>query len=83
MNNKIEKGKINMILKFKKVELSKQRTCMCIEIGESNFTDCFPLYYCKFWGFLIIFISQADPGGGGGYSGFQMKATIEGFFWVF
>ena len=37
--------------------------------------------HCKFWGFLIIFILQADPGGGG-YSGFQMTATIEGFFWV-
>ena len=31
-----ESLKLNMILKFKKVKLSKQRTCMCIEIGESN-----------------------------------------------
>ena len=38
---------------------------------------------CKFWGFLIIFILQADPAGGGGrYSGFQMTSKIEGFFWV-
>ena len=41
--------------------------------------------HCKFWRFLIIFILQADPKGGGGrggYSGSQMTATIEGFFWV-
>ena len=38
--------------------------------------------HCKFWGFLIIFTLQADPLGGGGYSGFQITAAIEGFFWV-
>ena len=33
---KKESLKLNIILKFKKVKLSKQGTCMCIEIGESN-----------------------------------------------
>ena len=31
-----ESLKLNMILKFKKVKLSKQRTCMGIEIRESK-----------------------------------------------
>ena len=34
--HKKEGLKLNMMVKFKKVKLSKQRTCMCIEIGESK-----------------------------------------------
>ena len=42
-----------MILKFRKVKLSKQRTCMCIEIGESKLTDCFLLYYLKWFNVMV------------------------------
>ena len=50
------KKKIYMILKLKKIKLSKQRTCMCIEIGESK-TDCFPLYYLKWFNVLVISVA--------------------------
>ena len=46
-----------MILKFKKVKLSKQRTCMWIEIGESNLTDYFPLYYLKWFNVMVISVA--------------------------
>ena len=41
-----------MILKFKKLMLSKQRTC--IEIGESKLMDCFLLYYLMWFNVMVI-----------------------------
>ena len=52
-----ESLKLNMILKFKKVKLSKQRTCMCIKIRESNKRDCFPLHYLKWFNVMVISVA--------------------------
>ena len=39
-------------------------------------------FYLKLWRLSLVLDSANPPGGGGGYSGFQVTGMIEGFFGV-
>ena len=51
-----------------------------IILGKAHFNTLRVIVdHCKFWGFLILFILQADRGGGGGYSRFKWQQQWKDF----
>ena len=50
-----------------------------IILGKDHLYLIVVVDHCKFWGFLIIFILQADPGGGGGTLDFKWQQQSKDF----